>query len=75
MKYSPDNSVQNVDWKSVPGKCGVTIELCAGIVDASKPRIEIMKSEVLEECGYDVPLENFHEIASYQLVPSNHIKY
>lgn len=40
-----------------PASCGFTYELCAGIVDKSQPIVEIAKAEVLEECGYDVPLE------------------
>lgn len=40
-----------------PASCGFTYELCAGIVDKHQPMIEIAKDEVLEECGYDVPLE------------------
>jgi UDP-sugar diphosphatase len=44
----------------------VTIELCAGIVDApDKSLAEIAKQEVLEECGYDVPVKNFQVVASH----------
>ena len=41
---------------------GVTYELCAGIVDQKIPLIEIAKKEVLEETGYDVPLENISKL-------------
>lgn len=33
---------------------GLTVELCAGIVDKSIPLVEITKEEILEECGYSV---------------------
>ncbi len=33
---------------------GLTVELCAGIVDKSISLVEIAKEEILEECGYSV---------------------
>jgi len=57
----------NVDWSTIPSKLGITVELCAGIVDEPKLSLkEIMQKEVLEECGYNVPLENFQQIISYR---------
>ena len=44
---------------------GMMYELCAGIVDKDKSNIEIAKEEILEECGYDVPLENLQKIGSF----------
>ena len=41
---------------------GVTYELCAGIVDLNIPLIEIAKKEILEETGYDFPLENISKL-------------
>ena len=42
---------------------GITLELCAGIIDkADKTRREIARMEIFEECGYDVPLEAVEEI-------------
>ena len=41
---------------------GVTCELCAGIVDLKIPLIEIAKKEILEETGYDFPLENISKL-------------
>jgi len=46
-------------------KDGKIHELCAGIVDKNLPNIEIAREEVLEECGYDVPLENISKINSF----------
>ncbi|XP_053139915.1 uridine diphosphate glucose pyrophosphatase NUDT14 [Hemicordylus capensis] len=51
----------------VPASVGITYELCAGIVD--KPELsleEIACEEVLEECGYSVPIANLKKIASYR---------
>jgi len=66
MKKSPNNTLEKVDWTKTPASLGVTIELCAGIVDANIPYNEIMKKEVLEECGYDVPVGNFQKLVTYQ---------
>ncbi|CAL8080847.1 unnamed protein product [Orchesella dallaii] len=68
LPTSPSNSqsVQDVDWNSVPPKIGITIELCAGIIDADLSLNEIIQKEVLEECGYDVPLQNFQRIIGYK---------
>jgi len=46
-------------------KDGMMYELCAGIVDKDMPNIQIAKEEVLEECGYDIPLENIKKINSF----------
>ncbi|KAG5857704.1 hypothetical protein ANANG_G00022210 [Anguilla anguilla] len=50
-----------------PPSAGVTYELCAGLVD--KPALsleEIARQEVLEECGYDVPVAKLRRITSYR---------
>ncbi|XP_067894607.1 uridine diphosphate glucose pyrophosphatase NUDT14 isoform X3 [Heterodontus francisci] len=51
----------------LPASAGVTYELCAGIVD--KPGLslqEIAQEEILEECGYNVSVENLQKITSYR---------
>ncbi|XP_055902966.1 uridine diphosphate glucose pyrophosphatase NUDT14-like [Eupeodes corollae] len=55
-----------VDLKKFPPKLGVTMELCAGIVDKDKSWIEIAREEVLEECGYDVPVERIEEVLTFR---------
>ncbi|MCK9453867.1 MAG: NUDIX hydrolase [Sulfurimonas sp.] len=40
-------------------------ELCAGIVDKNMSNAQIAKEEVLEECGYDIPLESLQKISSF----------
>ncbi len=44
---------------------GMTVELCAGIVDKELSLVEIVKEEVEEECGYDIPLSNIEKITSF----------
>ncbi len=44
---------------------GYTYELCAGIVDKDKSLIEIAHEEILEECGYQVPLEKIKKVTSF----------
>lgn len=51
--------------KKYPAELGITIELCAGIVDKDKSLIQIAKEEVMEECGYDVPLEKIQKVHSW----------
>ncbi|RUS89667.1 hypothetical protein EGW08_002588 [Elysia chlorotica] len=53
-----------IQSEKFPGRLGVTIELCAGIVDKCVPHLEIARAEVLEECGYDVPANSFSKITS-----------
>jgi UDP-sugar diphosphatase len=44
---------------------GMTIELCAGIVDKKLSLAEIAMEEVEEECGYRVSVENIEKITSF----------
>lgn len=44
---------------------GYTYELCAGIVDKDISLVEIAYEEILEECGYDVPLEYIERLTSF----------
>jgi UDP-sugar diphosphatase len=44
---------------------GITIELCAGIVDKELTLAEIAKEEILEECGYDVDSNSIQKITSF----------
>lgn len=49
-------------------KCeiGYTYELCAGITDKpNKTLKEIVQEEILEECGYSVPLEKIEKITEF----------
>ena len=44
---------------------GYTHELCAGIVDKKLTHVKIAQEEILEECGFHVPLEGIQKISSY----------
>ncbi|TMW48909.1 hypothetical protein DOY81_006004 [Sarcophaga bullata] len=59
-------NISNVDLEKYPPSLGVTMELCAGIVDKEKSWKEIAKEEILEECGYEVPLERVEEVMTYR---------
>jgi UDP-sugar diphosphatase len=57
-----------IDTSKYPPEGGITLELCAGIVDKDLPLEEVARLEVLEECGYDVPVSNLERIVSYKYV-------
>ena len=44
---------------------GYTYELCAGIIDKDTSDVQIAKEEILEECGFDVPLENIERVTKF----------
>ena len=44
---------------------GVTVELCAGMVDKNLSLVQIAKEEIEEECGFDVAVESIEEITSF----------
>jgi UDP-sugar diphosphatase len=44
---------------------GMTVELCAGIVDKELPLVQIAQEEIEEECGYAVPLEQIDRITAF----------
>jgi UDP-sugar diphosphatase len=44
---------------------GMTVELCAGLVDKDKSLEQIAREEILEECGYDVPLDAIERITAF----------
>lgn len=52
--------------KKYPVSEAFTNELCAGIVDKSKPLIEIAREEILEECGYNVPVDRIELVMTYR---------
>lgn len=63
---SEEGDISNIDYKKFPPKIGITLELCAGIVDKKLSVREIAKEEVLEECGYNVPAERLEEVLVYR---------
>ena len=55
----------SINTAEVRGEVGLTIELCAGIIDKDISLEEIAREEVREECGYCVPVENLHKIVTF----------
>lgn len=55
-----------IDVQKYPASLGITLEACAGIIDKKLPIEEIAREEMLEECGYDVPIGYLKKIASYR---------
>jgi UDP-sugar diphosphatase len=43
-------------------KDGMTIEMCAGLIDKNKSLVQIAKEEIEEECGFNVPLNSIERI-------------
>lgn len=52
--------------KKFPPKHAITRELCAGIVDKNLPWNEIAREELIEECGYNVPVDRLEEIIRFR---------
>ena len=44
---------------------GMTVELCAGIVDKQMSLAQIAQEEIEEECGYRVPLASVEKITAF----------
>ncbi len=42
-----------------------THELCAGIVDKNVSLEQVIKEEIYEECGFDVPLDHICKVSSF----------
>ncbi|KAJ2951692.1 hypothetical protein O0L34_g13853 [Tuta absoluta] len=63
---SVDKKNDKIDLKKYPPNLGVTLELCAGIIDKDKPLDQIAAEEVLEECGYKVDRWELERIISFR---------
>ncbi|XP_070181971.1 uridine diphosphate glucose pyrophosphatase NUDT14-like isoform X1 [Littorina saxatilis] len=55
-----------VDTGKYPGSLGLTLELCAGILDKNHSAQETAQAELIEECGYKVPLDSLQLITSFR---------
>ncbi|XP_062594508.1 uridine diphosphate glucose pyrophosphatase NUDT14-like isoform X2 [Saccostrea cucullata] len=60
------NDKVTIDSDKYPGSLGITYELCAGLIDKDVSPAEIAKMEILEECGFDVPLDSIEHVTSYR---------
>ncbi|EEB16341.1 uridine diphosphate glucose pyrophosphatase, putative [Pediculus humanus corporis] len=45
---------------------GYSLELCSGLVDKTGKIVDIAKDEILEECGYDVPVNSLKKLFSFR---------
>ena len=61
-----EDGLTKIDSSKFSGKLGITTELCAGIVDKNLSLQEIVQEEIMEECGYKVPLDNIERVVSYR---------
>lgn len=59
-----DRFNQKIDVKKYPASLGITIEFCAGLEDKCKPSEEIAREEILEECGYQINVDQLEKIAT-----------
>lgn len=71
----PEEELGDIDTTKYPGDRGITLELCAGIVDKKLSLEQIAKEEVLEECGYDVPLSSLEFVLQYNAMGANLTTY
>ncbi|KAJ3651781.1 hypothetical protein Zmor_017796 [Zophobas morio] len=55
-----------IDTEKYPPRLGITLEFCAGLEDKNVPTEQIAREEILEECGYDVPLEKLEKVCTYK---------
>ena len=60
------DAVMSFKKSPIPVSAACCYELCSGIVDKKKSLLEMARDEVLEECGYSVPLDTIRLITSYQ---------
>ncbi|KAL5279148.1 NUDT14 family protein [Megaselia abdita] len=64
---SSGGSLENIDLKKYPPKIGITLELCGGMEDKENlSSVEIAREEVLEECGFDIPVDRFNQVFKYK---------
>ncbi|KAI5634731.1 uridine diphosphate glucose pyrophosphatase [Phthorimaea operculella] len=61
-----DREADKIDTDKYPASLGITLEMCAGIVDKNLSLEEIACEEVLEECGYKVQLKDLQRVLSYR---------
>lgn len=64
--WSLPDKQDRVDVERYPATLGLSLELCAGIVDKDKPLVEIAQEELREECGYEAPTSAFTQIITYR---------
>ncbi|KAJ2942156.1 hypothetical protein O0L34_g11071 [Tuta absoluta] len=61
-----DREADKIDTDKYPPSLGITLEMCAGIVDKNLSLEQIACEEVLEECGYKVEIKDLQRVLSYR---------
>lgn len=69
VRTQPENlgkTLNEINWSAYPISIGMTLELCAGIMDKRglSPR-KTAQEEIVEECGYEVPEEQIQFVKSF----------
>jgi len=68
QSFSSSSTGSSIDTSASPPRQACTLELCAGIVDKDVSLEEIVRQELLEEVGYDVPADRLEKIVSSRSV-------
>lgn len=55
-----------IDTTKYPPDLGITLEFCAGLEDKNASTEQIAREEILEECGYDVPLSSLEKVGTFK---------
>lgn len=62
---SQQNDIAPIDTKlSGDPALGLSVELCAGIIDKDKSLAQIASEEVREEVGFNVPVDKLEKVVS-----------
>lgn len=61
-----EDRTEPMNHERYPASLGITLELCAGIVDKKLPLEEIAREEILEECGYNVPVSCLEKVGTFR---------
>ncbi|KAL7286879.1 hypothetical protein TKK_0019010 [Trichogramma kaykai] len=57
-----------VDTNKYPPSLGITIELCGDLLLPNAPLLEMARTELMRDAGYDAPIKNFEIVQSYRCV-------
>jgi 8-oxo-dGTP pyrophosphatase MutT (NUDIX family) len=66
LEENKDKQLDEIKWDNYPISMGETTELCAGMMDKfGLSPAETVRMEIIEECGYDVPLDKIVPVRQY----------
>ncbi|XP_066251515.1 uridine diphosphate glucose pyrophosphatase NUDT14-like [Euwallacea similis] len=55
----------NIEVSKLNPKQAITLEFCAGLEDKDIPSEKVAQEEILEECGYKVPVKSLEKVFKY----------